>query len=329
MGQPAPLTLALLGCGAIARTHAATLRGFAGVRVGFASRDAARARDYARRFGQGPAYGSYEDALNDPGVSAVVITTPPAGHASLARAALAAGKHVLVEKPAFLSVAELDAVAGEAATAGRRVLVLENYAYRPLTRVLARLVADDEIGAIRFVRINALKRQAPVGWRADPAQAGGGALFEGGVHWVSLLTGLGPRVLDVQGFAPPRNGDLERAILVVATLEGGGIATLHHAWDAPVRWKGLSLSHVIGVDGTITFESNGLFGGLNGRRRRRIFFPGLRDIRGFRAMFSDFLATLRTGREPVMSLARARGDLAIVEAAYRTAGLASPSGTSA
>lgn len=118
-------------------------------------------------------------------------------------------------------------------------------------------------------------------------------------------------------------------MLVVATLDTGGVATLHHAWDAPVRLKGLSLSHVIGTHGTITFESNGIVAGLNGRRRRRLFFPGFRDIRGFRAMFDDLLTALRLGREPVMSLARARTDLGIIESAYRTAGLTLSPGSQA
>lgn len=322
------LLLAMVGCGAIARTHAGTLRRFPGVRLAFASRERARAEAYARQLRGVRAYGSYADALDDRDVAAVILTTPPASHAELARAALDRGKHVLVEKPAFLSVGELDSVGAAARRAGRQVMVMENYAYRPLTRALRRLVEAEEIGEIRFVRVNALKRQAPTGWRDDHSLAGGGALFEGGVHWIAQITALGLQATNVQGFAPPVRGTVERAILVVATLANGAIATLHHAWDAPVRLRGLAWSQIIGTDGTIVFESNGIVAGVNGRRRRRIFFPGFRDIRGFHAMFADFLSALRTGQAPRLTLDRARADLAIVEAAYRTAGLSPTSGSS-
>jgi len=107
-------------------------------------------------------------------------------------------------------------------------------------------------------------------------------------------------------------------MLVVVRYANGAIGTLHHSWEAPARLKGISLSQIIGEKGTVVFESNGLFVLLNGTRRR-IMFPGFRDIKGYRAMFDDFLTALTTGRAPRMTLAMARRDLAVVEAAYLTA----------
>ncbi|MDP9143469.1 MAG: hypothetical protein M3N43_02030, partial [Actinomycetota bacterium] len=67
-----------------------------------------------------------------------------------------------------------------------------------------------------------------------------------------------------------------------------------------------------------TFESNGLFL-LQRARRIRLQIPGLRDIKGMRAMFTDFILALRTGAEPAMTLAMARRDLELVEVATRPA----------
>ena len=68
----------------------------------------------------------------------------------------------------------------------------------------------------------------------------------------------------------------------------------------------------------MAFESNGLFVLVTGTRTRLIL-PGLGDISGYRAMFRDFLTCIRTGADPLMSLARAQRGLELVEAAYRTA----------
>jgi predicted dehydrogenase len=168
---------------------------------------------------------------------------------------------------------------------------------------------------VRLVRLSALKHQATPDWRGVPAIAGGGALFEGGVHWLNLLGWLGPEIVEVKGYRPSTDAGPERTMVVVVRYANGAVGTLHHSWEAPARLKGLSLSQLIGERGTILFESNGLFVLLNGRRRR-VLLPGFRDIKGFRAMFDDFLTALSTGAAPRMTLARARRDLAMVEAAY-------------
>ncbi len=316
-----PLRIAILGCGAIARQHATTLRRFPGIEVGFASRDLRRAEAYAAQYRGFRAYPSYTAAIEDRSVDATLIATPPAEHFRLTLESLLGGKNALVEKPAFRDTAEADLILEAAKDTGRQVLVMENYGYKPVTQVLRRLIAAGDVGDVRHIRLNALKWQDQWGWRDDPDQCGGGALFEGGIHWLHLLATLGPDVETVAGFAPPVVDGSERSILVVAKYRNGAVGTLHHAWDAPVQWRGLALSHIIGSRGTITFESNGLFVGVRGPRGRRVIFPGLRDIRGFRAMFADFIETLRTGRPPVVTLERARADLALVEQAYRTAGL--------
>jgi predicted dehydrogenase len=313
------LSLALIGCGSIARTHARTLSRFGSrVRLAFASRDPARAESYRQQCHGFAGFGEYAAAFADPRIDAVLVTTPPAQHLALTLDALEAGKHVIVEKPAFLYSADVSRVEAAAGKSGRQVLVAENYAYKPLTLVLSRLLDAGLIGAPRLIRLSALKHQPTPDWRGSPALAGGGALFEGGIHWVNLLAALGPEIVDVRGYRPSGGAEPERTMLVVVRYANGAIGTLHHSWEAPARLKGISLSQIIGEKGTIVFESNGLFVLLNGTRRR-IMFPGFRDIKGYRGMFDDFLTALTTGRAPRMTLAMAQRDLAVVEAAYQTA----------
>jgi predicted dehydrogenase len=107
-------------------------------------------------------------------------------------------------------------------------------------------------------------------------------------------------------------------MLVVARYEQGAVGALFFSWNTPSLLKGVRLSRIYGTEGSITFESNGLFVLALGKRTR-LLFPGVRDITGTRAMFRDFLAALREGRAPQFTLALARRDLELVEAAYRTA----------
>ena len=298
-----PLGLAFLGCGAATAMHSRTLRRLnLGVRRSYASRDPVKARSFLDRLGGVDAFEGYDAAIASPDVDAVLVATPPHLHQDLALTALRAGKHVIVEKPAFLSTAQFDVVRAAAAAADKRVLVAENYCYKPVARLLRGIIANGSLGRILFLDVVALKTQTPSGWRSDPALAGGGALFEGGVHWIALMANLGLEVNSVRPFAPRQSPQLSS--LVVFEYDEGAVGTLLHSWEAHSPLKGLRLSRIHGTRGTLTFESNGLFALVTGPRPR--LFLGWRDIAGYRAMFRDFLDALRTGREPRFSLERAR-----------------------
>jgi predicted dehydrogenase len=310
--------LAFLGCGNITRAHARTLARLGGeVRCHYASRDPSRAAAFAARYVGAGAFGSYAEAIADPRIDAVLVATPPPTHLALALDGLAAGKHVIVEKPAFLRAADCARARAAEARSGRRVLVAENYCYKPIARVLRAILASGDLGEVRFVHIDAVKHQRVPGWRADPALAGGGALYEGGVHWIDLLANLGLHVETVHGFRPGDWQGGERSMLLVAEYAEGAVGTLSHSWEIPSPFRGLRLSRIYGTRGSVVFESNGLFVRVTGARPRLVL-PGLRDIGGYRAMFRDFLDSIRTGGEPLMTLARAQHGLELVEAAYRT-----------
>jgi len=311
------MNLAFVGCGNITRRHARLLaKRHPEVQRFFASRDAARADSCNRDLAGAGAFGTYEAAIGDARVDTVFVATPTAQHLELTLAALAGGKHVIVEKPPFMRSADFTEVERAAMTHGRRVFVAENYYYRPLTRRLRKVITSGAIGEVRYLIVKALKEQKTGGWRNDEALAGGGALFEGGIHWINLLGGIGLTIDTVHGYRPGRTDTIERSILVVARYAEGAVGALYHAWDTPSLLKGLRLSRIYGTSGSVAFESNGLFVAVAGPRPS-ISFPGLRDISGYGAMFDDFIECIRTGREPEMTLARARRDLELVEMAYR------------
>jgi UDP-N-acetylglucosamine 3-dehydrogenase len=314
-----PLGLAFLGCGAVTRAHTRTLRALdRDVRLYFASRTTTRAVDLNARCAGAGALASYAAALEDSRVDVVLIATPPAFHLEWTLRALAAGKHVIVEKPPFPRATDFTSVEAAAQAASRQVLVAENYFYKPVLRVLRSMISEGTIGEPRFLDIKALKTQRTENWRDDPTLAGGGALYEGGIHWIDFLANIGLEVTSMHGFRTGRHVGLDREMLVVARYAEGAVGVLFFSWAIPSLLKGVRLSHIYGTEGSIRFESNGLFVLVLGKRPQ-LRVPSVRDLTGTRAMFRDFLGALREGRPPEFTLARARRDLELVEAAYLTA----------
>jgi len=338
-GRARELDLVFLGCGEAARTHSRTLaRVDDRVRLRFASRDSARADALRQERGGVEAYGSYAAALEDPEVDVVFVVTPPATHLELVLRALEAGKDVIVEKPAFLGTGEFRRVREALRSGGGRVLVAENYYYKPLRERLARVIGEGGIGEPLLLQVDAVKRQRPEGWRARRDLSGGGALFEGGIHWLNFMAGLGLSVAGISarraggrsrsrsGASPAgeergrvaeerERGETEESVVVTLEYEEGAVGVLAYSWEVPSPLRGLRLSHAYGREGALTFESNGLFVFLRGTRTR-IWAPGLRDIGGYRSMFRDFLDALRTGRKPRMTLEMAERDGRLARDAY-------------
>jgi predicted dehydrogenase len=271
----------------------------------------------ARHDGAGH-FDGYEAALASSDVAAVLVALPPAVHLEWTLRALAAGKHVIVEKPPFLHASDFDRVAAAASAAGRQVLVAENYFYKPLAGLLRTIVRGGDVGEVRFIHLNALKAQATGNWRDDPAIAGGGALFEGGIHWVSLLANIGLTPARIAAVLPGAGAPSERSAAVTLEYEEGAVATLHYSWDLGGAINGVRFSQIYGTSGSVYFETNGILAVVTGRRRR-ISMRGLTDLAGYRGMMTDFLQSIRANRAPAYDLARARRDVRLVEEAYAAA----------
>jgi predicted dehydrogenase len=315
-----PLHITFLGCGFITRVHSKHLKALRDdIACSYASRDAAKAEAYCREF-QG--YGSYPDyvkAIEDPRVDAVVVAVPPRFHRDLALRALAAGKHVLVEKPAFPRMEDYQSTVEARDRARRVVLVGENDHYKPLAVTLRSLLAAGAIGEMVFAHFTTIVKRLKTAddWRNDEEMAGGDAFFEEGIHWLHIANSLGPTIATIQGYrpSPSREGPDRRvkSMMVAFRYDNGAVGALYYSREIPSLLKGLRLSKLFGRDGIITFESNGLFVVARGGGFPKLLFPGFRDIRGYQAMYRDFAGAIREGRAPEMSLERAIGDQRLMD----------------
>jgi predicted dehydrogenase len=152
--------------------------------------------------------------------------------------------------------------------------------------------------------------------------AGGDAFFEEGIHWLHLAASLGPKITTITGFrpAPSSEGPDRRvkSMLVSFNYDNGAVGSLYYSREIPSLLKGLRLSKLMGRQGVITFESNGLVVLVRGGGWPRIIFPGFRDIRGYQAMYRDFRESIHAGRAPEMSLERAIEDQGLMDKIYQS-----------
>ena len=310
--------LVILGCGWIAQRHAAAARRLR-IPLVFASRDVERARRYARTFGGVGAYGDYAEALADTRAAGAVICTPHDRHLANAREALEAGKHVLIEKPLARTLDEADEIIAAAGAAGRVLMVAEQFRFMPAFRRVESLLVSGRLGALRELHLIARGSAARSGWRLCAASAGGGALIDGGIHYVHNLRWWGGEVRRVMALRPPQTVSAmegEDAITLLAELESGALGLLSNSLGARGLAR-LQWSTVTGTRGSCLADNRGRFVVARGESGTRFRFFR-RDVRGYEAMLSAFRRAMTEGTAVETDGAAGRADLAVVLAAYRS-----------
>lgn len=184
-----------------------------------------------RKFGFEQATTDYHELLSDPSINLVVITTRHDLHAKMTIEALAAGKHVAVEKPLCVSLEELDAVrtAYEAAS-GQQLLVGFNRRFSPHARRMRQLLSTRTQPVCMSMMVNA----GVIGsesWVNDPS-VGGGRVIGEGCHWIDLMVYLtGSRIVQVSGACIGESVGLavrDDKMTITLSFADGSIGTLHY-----------------------------------------------------------------------------------------------------
>jgi predicted dehydrogenase len=200
-----------------------------------------------------------EDALARPDVDVVLVCTPHHALAPVALAAIEAGKHVLVEKPAARTRAELEPLLR--AAEGRKVTVRVGYNHRfhPGVQQARALLREGAVGELMMIRARyghggrlGYERE----WRADPAQSGGGELMDQGVHLIDLARWFGGPMRVRAAHLPALFWDAPVEDNAFLLLEGGGgrAAWLHASWT---EWKNLFSFELFGREGKLHVEGLG------------------------------------------------------------------------
>ncbi len=194
--------IAIVGCGLIGAKRAAVL-GPEGRLVACADLDLTRALELAAPYGA-LAVDDWRQVLQLDGVDIVIVSTRHDALSDITRAAIAAGKHVLVEKPAARSVLEIESVLAALKNAQVKVRVGFNHRYHRALRKARELVDGGAIGELMFIRAR-YGHGGRLGyekeWRADPSLSGGGELIDQGPHLIDLSRYFLGDFTRVSGFA--------------------------------------------------------------------------------------------------------------------------------
>src|SRR3954469_5019339 len=153
--RAATLSAAVIGVGAVAKQHLACLAQLERARlVGVCDLSPAVAESAAERFGVPAHFADHRELLSELEPEVVHVTTPPAAHFPIAMDALAAGAHVIVEKPIVTERGQLGELLDEADRRGLHALENYNYVFNPQVREIRRLAASGELGTIAHVEID-------------------------------------------------------------------------------------------------------------------------------------------------------------------------------
>ncbi|MGN8245184.1 Gfo/Idh/MocA family protein [Cellulomonas soli] len=203
--------------------------------VAVAARTAGRAEQFAARFGIETAVESAQQLLDLPQVDAVYVATPDSEHVPIGLMAVAAGKHVLVEKPVAPSAAQAQELFTAAARAG--VLAMEAMwtRYLPQFDVIRRLVADGVLGELELVVASACRALVPARV-ADDGAFDASAVAGMGVYPIALASDLlgTPTVVRALGRTTPAGGDLTASVLLGHAGGAQASITTSIATRAPV-----------------------------------------------------------------------------------------------
>lgn len=231
----APVRVGVIGLGEVGQHH---VKGLVNCSNAVLAAVADMSEDIRRRTAEATgarAYASDVELLDDTTVEAVVICVPHKFHADIALRALAKGKHVLVEKPMAVSVAECDAMIAAAKSAGKLLGVSHNQLFYPAHEWLRDQISSKAIERPGVVRLRLAIGGKLGGWRADPGLTGGGLLFDAGFHRFYVARSLMGEVASVSATLDtndPRGVGEDRAVVTLAFREGGQ-AVIEAGYHAP------------------------------------------------------------------------------------------------
>ena len=322
------MKVAIVGCGLIGAKRSRAL-GTAQLAV-CCDTAADRARALAQSAGAGvEASTDWRATVTRPGIDIVVVATIHNQLAPISHAAVAAGKHVLVEKPGACRAAELEPIIALAAKTGSRVRVGFNHRYHPALQKAREIVDSGALGPMMFVRGRYGHGGRPgydKEWRAVPEQSGGGELLDQGMHLIDLARWFLGDFKDVKGFIPTYFWKMpveDNAFLLLRTA-AGQVASLHATWT---EWKNLFSLEIYGRDGKLDIHGLGGSYGVEkityykmlpemGPPETTAWEYPMADL-SWQREFNEFLDDIRVGRQTQPGLPDAAAALAIVEEIYR------------
>lgn len=317
---------AIVGCGLIGQKRAAALP--PGKLVAVCDLNLAQAQRLAVAHPRAVTTTDYKEVITNPNVDAVIVSTINRELAPISLAAIQAGKHVLVEKPAAIRVSEIEALINAAEKYKVVVRVGFNHRYHPAFQKARELIDAGAVGPLMFLRAR-YGHGGRVGydreWRANPELSGGGELIDQGVHLIDLSRWFLGDFPTVQGHATTSYWDMpvdDNAFLSLRT-ERGQTAWLHVSCS---EWKNLFSFEIYGRTGKLHIEG---LGGSYGVEKLTYYkmLPEMgppettaweypRGDQSWKLEIDAFAKDVAAARTPDAGLAEALAAMRVVESIY-------------
>lgn len=324
------MNVAVVGCGLIGQKRVKALSGSR--LVVCTDLLPARAKSLAAQAPGCEVVDHWKQVIDRNDVDIVVIATTHESLAEITMAAISAGKHVLVEKPAARSAGELKPVLAAAKKSKSLVRVGFNHRYHLALRKAREIFEHGELGELMFLRAR-YGHGGRIGydkeWRATPALSGGGELIDQGVHLIDLARWFLGDFVETQGFAHTYFWDMpvdDNAFLLLKT-DKQQVAFLHASCT---EWKNVFSLEIYGKNGKLHIDGLGGSYGVErlayykmlpqmGPPETTIWEYPMAD-NSWSVEFAEFLEDIQLGRQPAANLNDAYAALAIVEKVYQESG---------
>jgi predicted dehydrogenase len=326
------LILAQIGCGYWGPNLLRNFSSQAGCRVKWVADVRAERRAYVQEsFPLSGVTGSWEEVVSDPEVDGIVIASPAATHHAMAKAALLAGKHVLVEKPLAMSLEGADELSGLAATRGLVLMAGHTFLYNSAVHYMRDLISSGQIGDVFYfytqrLNLGQVRSDVNAWWNLAP-------------HDVSILHylmgGQRPASVSVRGTSVLQP-EIEDVAFAVLTWASGITAHIHVSWLDPGKVRRVTVvgSRKMVVyddvsDDKIAIFDKGVdrvpkvgdrmdFDHFNGyqllHRTGDVLLPRIVAQEPLRVEAAHFLECIRTGATPLTGPRHARDVVAVLEA---------------
>lgn len=328
--KDAALGIGIIGCGLIGQKRAKAL-GTGGRLLACADIDAGRAENLAKASGA-KVFRDCRELLALPEVDVVIVATLHDSLADITLAAIAAGKHILVEKPAARSMAELEPVIAAAKKHNVKVRVGFNHRYHRSLLKAKEIVDSGILGELMFIRAR-YGHGGRIGydkeWRANPKFSGGGELIDQGPHLIDLSRWFLGDFSEIQGFAHTYYWDMpvdDNGFMILRTPKQQ-VAFLHASCT---EWKNMFSTEIYGKGGKL--DISGL-GGSYGMERLTHYkmLPEMgppetnsweypMEDNSWAVEIAEFYEDIRLNRVPAVGLGDAYAVLKIIERVYQESG---------
>jgi predicted dehydrogenase len=321
------LRLGFVGCGAIAEWHLHAIEQ-GGTRIEVVAAidpEPVRAQAIADRTGA-RVFGSLEDAVRAGGFDAVDIMVPHHLHEAVATEALAAGLHVLLEKPMAPTLDACDRILAAAARAGTTFMVAENAQYWPEVLMVREAIEQGAIGEVVTARactfVPALDEfyGGDEPWRMSAAAAGGGVVIDAGSHWIRpLRMWLGEMTETVASLGHPFPGMEGESLCRALCRFESGVVAVFDVLLAPGPLGPEPLFRITGTKGELVIEGIGRVKLYDGTEPRGTVVGQGNYLQSYEGELADFAAVVLDGVAPAATAEHSLGELRAALAMYRSA----------